>query len=118
MDTPGADPALSDRVRAFETRLQDLLIDLDGDSTRSSRNAPTPPSVADRVNQIVSGHWSATSAPTRTHRDNYAIAAAAFAELLTDFRSLVEVDLKGLEEEMEAAGAPWTPGRVPRWAPE
>jgi photosystem II stability/assembly factor-like uncharacterized protein len=118
MDTPAADPGLSDRVRALETRLQDLLVDLDGDSTRSSRNAPTPPSVSARVDQIVRGHWSATSAPTRTHRDNYTIAAAAFAELLADFRSLVEVDLKGLEEEMETAGAPWTPGRVPRWAPE
>jgi hypothetical protein len=28
---------------------------------------------------------------------------------------LVEVDLATLEKDMEAAGAPWTPGRVPLW---
>jgi hypothetical protein len=25
------------------------------------------------------------------------------------------VDLAKLEKEMEAAGAPWTPGRLPEW---
>jgi hypothetical protein len=29
---------------------------------------------------------------------------------------LVDVDLAKLERDMEAAGAPWTPGRVPEWA--
>jgi hypothetical protein len=29
--------------------------------------------------------------------------------------TLVEVDLTKLEKDMEAAGAPWTPGRVPEW---
>jgi hypothetical protein len=28
---------------------------------------------------------------------------------------LVEVDLTKLEKDMESAGAPWTPGRVPEW---
>jgi hypothetical protein len=27
----------------------------------------------------------------------------------------VEVDLKAIEAKLEAAGAPWTPGRVPVW---
>jgi hypothetical protein len=28
-------------------------------------------------------------------------------------RALVEVDLKAVEQALDAAGAPWTPGRVP-----
>ena len=67
---------------------------------------------------MVSGHWSSTSAPTATHRRNYAIAAEAFAELLPRFQELIEKDLVTLETNIEAAGAPWTPGRVPRWQPE
>ena len=69
-----------------------------------------------RIRQIVRGHWSSTSAPTATHRRNYEIAAAEFSEMLDELRVLVESDLVALEEKLEAAGAPWTPGRaIPRW---
>ena len=44
--------------------------------------------------------------------------AALFQPVLSDLRLLVEGDLRDLESEMEAAGAPWTPGRVPRWTPD
>ena len=30
-------------------------------------------------------------------------------------RQLIEGDLSRLEKQMEAAGAPWTPGRIPEW---
>ena len=39
-----------------------------------------------------------------------------FADQLARLRALVEVDLAKLEKDMEAAGAPWTPGRVPEWS--
>ncbi len=68
-----------------------------------------------RIRQIVFGHWSSTSAPTATHRQNYE-TAAEFSEMLDDLRALVEGDLVALEEKLEAVGAPWTPGRaIPRW---
>jgi len=36
--------------------------------------------------------------------------------MLDALRKLVEGDLVALEEKLEAAGAPWTPGRaIPRW---
>jgi len=38
--------------------------------------------------------------------------------VLEVLRTIVETELRGLEEKAEAAGAPWTPGRVPRWEPE
>jgi hypothetical protein len=33
-------------------------------------------------------------------------------------RRLVESDLAGIERDAEAAGAPWTPGRLPDGKPE
>jgi len=83
-----------------------------------AHNEADPPSISERVNTVVSGHWSSTSAPTQTHLDNYRIAAESFAPVLEELRKLVEVDLKNLENKLEAAGAPWTPGRVPTWKPE
>ena len=62
--------------------------------------------------------WSSTSATTTTHSRNYEIAAAAFAELLVDLRKLIEEDLAALQQDLEEAGGPWTPGRgLPVWPP-
>jgi hypothetical protein len=83
-----------------------------------AHNEADPPAIVDRVGQVVGGHWSSTSAPTQTHMENYHLAAQAFAPVLNDLRQLIEVDLKNLENKMEAADAPWTPGRVPVWKPE
>jgi hypothetical protein len=118
LDTPGADPKLGDEARAIETRLKDLRIVLTGDETIGSRNEPTPPSIVDRVQQIVGGHWTTTSAPTQTHRRAYDIAAGQFSDVLIRLRGLIDGDLRRLEESADAAGAPWTPGRVPRWVKE
>jgi hypothetical protein len=117
-ETPGAPESLRDQVVALEQRLKDLRIKLEGDRTIRGRNEPTPPSISERVAQIVSGAWSTTSAPTGTHRENYEIAAREFDGVLHDLQNLIEVDLKQLNDKIEAAGAPWTPGRVPRWKPE
>jgi len=117
-DTPRAPAGVQDSLRALESRLKDLQRALSGDSTRSKRNEPTSPAIVDRVQQVVGGHWDTTSAATATHKRNYEIAAAAFAPVLADLRTLILVDLKKIEDAAEAAGAPWTPGRVPDWRPE
>jgi photosystem II stability/assembly factor-like uncharacterized protein len=114
LETPGGDPAWLDRLHALELRLEGLLVELEGDGTVAARNEPTPPSLLGRIFQVVYGHWTTSSAPTATHRRNYEIAAQAFAPLLERMRG-VESELAALEAEMEAAGAPWTPGRLPVW---
>jgi hypothetical protein len=118
VDTPGADPALEDEARGLEERVKDLRIALEGDPTVRKRNEPSPPAVTDRVQAVVTGHWYTTSAPTATHRASYAAAAAEFGPVLESLKGLVETDLKALEDKAEKAGAPWTPGRVPRWSAE
>jgi hypothetical protein len=42
------------------------------------------------------------------------IVRAEFGQVLQQVRQLVEVDLKALEMAAEAAGVPWTPGRLHR----
>ena len=114
-DTPKADPKLMDEVRALENRVRDIQVALNGDSVVRRHNEPTPPSIVERVQGVVYGHWTSTSAATETHRQSHATAAELFAPVLEQLRALVEVDLKALNERLEAIGAPWTPGRVPRW---
>jgi photosystem II stability/assembly factor-like uncharacterized protein len=115
--TPNAATALRDEARALERGVLDLQVRLAGDRTIGSRAEPAMPGIVARVQSIVGGHWQTTANPTATHRRDYEIAAAEFGEVLPQLRRLVETDLKGLFDRAEAAGAPWTPGRVPRWEP-
>jgi hypothetical protein len=117
-DTPAAEARLGGEARRIEKALDELLIGLKGDRVMSGRNEPTAMSTADRVQAIVGTHWSATVAPTGTSREAYATAAEAFEKQLATLRTLVETDLRALDQAMEKAGAPWTPGRVPTWTRE
>ena len=116
-DTPNAAPELRARLATLERTARELKRELQGDDTVSSRAEPTPPSLSARVSRLVNGAWWSTSAPTRTHRDNYALAAELLPDFLDRLRELVEVDLVRLERAVEAAEGPWTPGRVPTWQP-
>ncbi len=109
--------ALRREARDVEGRLRDLRRALDGDSVMASRNEGVPPSLSDRVNYAVATHYSSTAAPTATSRRQLELASAEFTPLLAALRQLVETDLPALEAGAEAAGAPWTPGRVPVWPP-
>ena len=117
-ETPGVPAALPDRLRAVEGRLQDLLEALTGDRVKRSRSEATMPSIRERVERIVDNTWRTTSDVPATDLRAYEIAAAQFAETLAALRTLIESDLAAIEREAEAAGAPWTPGRLPEWRPE
>ena len=118
LDTPGAAPSLGDDVRAADARLAEIELALKGDAVLAARNEGTPPAIVDRVQSIVDAQWNATSAPTATSEDAYRFAADAFQKELERLRQLVSVDLKKIDDAMEASGAPWTPGRLPVWKPE
>jgi photosystem II stability/assembly factor-like uncharacterized protein len=113
-DTPSAD-ALSASADSLRQRDNDILRALRGDVAIAARSENVPSSINDRVTSIMEGERFAITRPTQTHMDAYAIASAEFAQQLANLRTLIQVDEPKLEKDMEAAGAPWTPGRVPEW---
>jgi hypothetical protein len=117
-ETPNADDRLVTEVRSLQLRLRDLQESLAGDPTMSRRQEPAPPSLLQRINGIAGREWSNTlDAPTATQRRQYEIVAAEFGAILERLRTLVDLDLKKVEDRAEAAGAPWTSGRLPAWKP-
>jgi len=114
-ETPAAQQQLGSVVDGIEQRNREILRTLRGDVEIASRNEPVPSSVDQRVQSIMEGERFSIAKPTQSHVDSYNIAAAEFADQLAKLKTLVEVDLVKLEKDMEAAGAPWTPGRVPEW---
>jgi hypothetical protein len=75
----------------------------------------TAPSINDRVGYVVGAQRMSTAKPTQTQLAQYNAAAQDFEGVLSQLRTLIEVDLSRLEKQLEAAGAPWTPGRIPEW---
>ena len=118
LETPDADVSMIEQARDLQERLDDLKVQLEGDEVIASYNEPTPPSISDRIQRAIYGSWGSTSAPTATQRKAVELADEAFRGVLAKLRTLVEVDLAGLESRLEELGAPWTPGRLPTWPPQ
>ena len=115
-ETPEVEKQLGAVADGIERRDREILRGLRGDLDIAKRSEPVPSSIDQRVNSIMEGERFSLAKPTQSHIDSYNIAAAEFSEQLSKLRTLVEVDLTKLEKDMEAAGAPWTPGRVPEWS--
>lgn len=112
LDTPDVNPCLTLRANSLELQLRNILFELYGDRVKRERGEPEVPSLIRRV----SAQLYSTAPVTATVKRNFETAAAELPALLEKLRKLIDVDFRGLEEEMEAAGAPWTPGRgVPVW---
>jgi photosystem II stability/assembly factor-like uncharacterized protein len=114
--TPTVEKELGGMADSIEQRDREILRALRGDKELKKRNEPVPSSINDRVTNVMEGERFALAKPTESHVDSSNIAAAEFADQLAKLHALVEVDLAKLEKDMEAAGAPWTPGRVPDWS--
>ena len=111
LETPAAEPELLARVGAARRQLAELERLLVTDDVRREYWEPSPPSVLDRVSRVVSGQGETRGGATATHRRELEVAETAWAELAPRLRSLVEEELPAIERALEAAGAPWTPGR-------
>jgi hypothetical protein len=113
--TPAVEKSWKDSVRELERRSRDILRALRGDVALRARNENTPESIVERVQQIVANQRFSLARPTKTDLDSYQIASEEFGEELKKLRTLVEVDIKKLDEALDKIGAPWTPGRLPEW---
>ncbi len=71
-------------------------------------------SLKGRADLIISALWSTTSGSTETFERAYQEANNGFGEVLTALQQ-VDAQVRSLEGELEEAGAPYTPGRLPVW---
>ena len=110
-ETPRAKPTLYARLDAIESRLADARLLLMGDHIRGRLNESSVPSILGRIGRVAGGHWDTRQAPTATQTQSLDVAQETFDPLSAELTELLTVDLPGLEAELEAAGAPWTPGR-------
>ena len=109
-ETPNVEEMHAQSIRALETRMQNVRIKLNGDSTVARRFEPTPMAINARVGDIIFGQWDSTADITQTFRDSYTIAVDEFADVRSELQQ-IDTALGNLEGTLEQLGAPWTPGR-------
>lgn len=108
---PQLDPALLNDVRALELKLMDINEAFNGDPTKSRRSESAYPGFRSRLRTMTSGAMGSTEGPTDTHRQQYEIIVAEYQGVAEQVSQLLDVDLPALNAKLDAAGAPWTPGR-------
>jgi hypothetical protein len=115
LQAPAAQPALVEQAEKLEAQNRDIIRQLTGNEVLQQRNEPAPVSLDARVETILGEQSVSGERPTATHVQQYEIASQQLTDLLKNLRNLVQVDLANLEQQAEAAGAPWTAGRLPVW---
>ena len=106
------DPQLADEVRMMERRIADMQERLSGTERREMANDQGPISIARRLNVVSFGTDYSVHGPTATHREVFGIAKRAFDELRSELNKVVRTEIPELEDRLESAGVPWTPGRA------
>jgi len=113
--TPAISLKLREETGTLEKRLTEINRSLRGDPVMRARQEPVAESIADRVNYAAQSLRLSTGHPTKTAIESYQIASEELALEIPKLRRLIETDLRALEKQLDAAGAPPTPGRLPDW---
>ena len=115
VNTPGVDQSLLLDAEKIEKALEEILFVFDGSSPKASDEEIPPRQVPlnNRLQYIIWGQSGSTSAITNTSKEAYEIVKEALPGLINKLQKIADEDIKNLEEKLDAAKAPWTPGRVP-----
>ena len=100
-------------VRSLNLALSEVQKKMYGDRTAGRLDIDTPPSIANRIGMVEYEQGNSTADPTQTHRDQIAIAKEELKPILSEVENL-KTRMLQLQEKLEAADAPYTPGRKVR----
>ena len=118
-ESPRADAALVQQVRTLQTKVLDVGERLNGDPTRGRRSESSPTGLLGRLqNALAQSRGSTLEAPTPSQQAQIDIVRSALTGILAEIRQLADVDVKAVESAAEAAGIPWTAGRLPQIPPQ
>lgn len=109
-EAPAENARLLETSSALNAEVDSILHALRGN--RPDSEIP-PPSIAGRISNVAGTIRLSTIRPTQTQTDQLALVESLFNPVLARLKKLVETDIPAFEKQLEAAGAPMTPGRLP-----
>ena len=99
------------KMHQIKNDIKAIELKMYGDRLKSKLDMKQPPTPYGRMGWIGYEQSNSTAAPTKTHQDGYKIAKAEFEPILNDIKSTL-AKLEQLEDALEDADAPYTPGRI------
>ncbi len=106
-----ADPALYERAHGIERQAKRLRDRLTQNAKREELGDPGPVPVMRRLSVAGGANPSQVYGQTPANRQQFAIAEEEYAEIYRELEDLVNGQFNALQEDLEKAGVPWTPGR-------
>lgn len=100
-----------EEVVNLEKQLQDIRLQLFGDPVARTLDQDTPKSISSRVGYLSYSQFYSTAPPSKGHRQSFEIAKDEFEPILREVRRLSDEVMPALQQKLERAGAPFTPGR-------
>ena len=113
LETPAADTSLLAQARTLHETLKNLRDRFSGDGLVAAHQEPTLPGILGRLGEVTGSVWGTTQLPTASQRQNLAWAEEELKAAQGTLDSALAT-LKALEDALEAAKAPYTPGRATR----
>ena len=113
--TPGISPDLIKRASDANNNIDEILFAFNGEQPKASTEEVPPRHLPlnERLNVLVYSNWGSTSNVTEKMRVSYDILNEEFPPVWEKVKKLADEDVKYLQDELEKAGASWTPGRLP-----
>ena len=111
IETPADD--ILKNVLSLKKDIKAIDVQMSGDRVKRQLDIDQPPTPFRRLGALDWEQSGSTAAPTKTHMEQYNIAKEEFEPILNTIKGALQ-DLKHLEDKLEDADAPYTPGRVIR----
>jgi photosystem II stability/assembly factor-like uncharacterized protein len=111
---PSLSPKLHETALNLQRELDSINLALSGDRIWRSHNEGVPASISERIQEAGSS-TRGSGHPTKTSMEQYQIGSDELAVQIPKLKKLIETDIKNLDKQLDAAGAPPTPGRLPDW---
>ncbi|MDQ7816209.1 MAG: glycosyl hydrolase [Melioribacteraceae bacterium] len=114
-NTPGASFDLMKKATAVAKEIDDILFAFNGPPVKASFEETPPRDVTliGRLRTMTSSQMRSTSNVTAKQKVAFEVLYEEIQPVLQQLKKINDVDIKGLETELEKVGAPWTPGRTP-----
>lgn len=111
---PAIDKKWRDKVRELQAEVRAVALAVRGDAAVRAFNENTVPSISERIGYAVGSQRNSLSSPTATQLEALKIGEEGVRKQVAKLQELTQKAIPELEAALEAGGAPYTPGRLPR----
>ena len=114
---PDSTPGMITEAKRIRNEIDKIEFTFYGHSAKASWEEVPPGQMPlqRRLRNMTYTHNGSTAPITQTEKDAYNILSEELPPIIEKLKKIGEQELKELEKQMDQAGAPWTPGRVPDW---